>query len=113
MNKIGFNTVLNIEESKLDLEDNIIYNKIFKNEVILTDINNITFDDCIFENCTINKKFNTCILTNCKFINCDLTNVEFTDSGIHYITITNSKLLSSDFNASIPSPVCAETINVL
>ena len=75
MNNIGFKEVINIEESKLDLKESIIYNKYFKNETIYEEINSMTFDDCIFENCTINTKINTCIFTNSKFINCDLTNI--------------------------------------
>ena len=101
MNNIGFKDIKDIKESKLDLTNDIIYNKYFKDEKILDDIKNITFDDCIFENITYNSKINNCIFTNCKFINCDLTNVEFFNCGLHYITITNSKLLNSTIDSSL------------
>ena len=63
MNKIGFKEILDIEESKFELNSEIIYNKHFKEQNIIDEIRFITFEDCIFENCNIDTKF-----TKCEFV---------------------------------------------
>ena len=53
--------------SKYNNEDNI-YNKYFKNETF-DDIISVSFIDCIFDNCILNKKMFNSTLTNCLFKN--------------------------------------------
>lgn len=91
MNKIGYSKVNNLEECTCFVEDNI-YNKIFSNITLEKNIINTSFTDCEFINCIMNIKVSNSTFTNCKFINSDMSNIEFDECGLHFITISNSKL---------------------
>lgn len=72
----------NLEEANI-IGDTLVSNKIFKNVTFEEEIQNISFDNCVFEGCKFLANLNKCVFFNVRFTKCDFSNIIILLSGIH------------------------------
>lgn len=90
-----------------EIDDTILVRKHFKEIVFNQKIRNITFDSCIFEECTFLDYLESCLFINSKFVKCNFSNIMIIKMGIHSClfntcrmvgtNICDTKLAYSDF----------------
>lgn len=65
------------------IDDRLVSNKIFKNITFSEELNNISFDNCVFEGCKFLGNLNKCVFFNVRFTKCEISNIIIMFSGIH------------------------------
>lgn len=89
------------------IDDTMLVRKHFKGVVFDQKIRSISFDSCLFEECTFTENVEKCVFINTKFKKCDFSNIMIVETGIHSClfnlcrmigtNICDSKLAYSDF----------------
>lgn len=81
----------------MDLEDSIITYKYFKDIKITYPLRGISFDNCVFENCTFVADIKNCTFFNTKFSKCEMSNIMFMSVGFHSCLIEKCHMVGINY----------------
>lgn len=88
----GFIEPNNLEETT-SIDDTIISNKFFNGITFEEEIHNVSFDNCVFENCHFAGNLDRCVFFNSRFTKCEMSNIIVMFSGIHSCLFNNSNMV--------------------
>lgn len=88
----GFTEPSNLTNASI-IDDTIVSNKYFKDITFMEEIHNISFDNCVFDNCRFISNIDKCVFFNSRFTKCELANIIIMFSGIHSCLFSNSNMV--------------------
>ncbi|MDE5631113.1 MAG: pentapeptide repeat-containing protein [Bacilli bacterium] len=61
------------------------------------ELNNVSFDNCVFEECTFLGGMDKCTFYNCRFYKCEFSNLKVVSASLHSVLFDQCHMIGIDF----------------